>query len=87
MAQNTSQEQILSVQVAIFNVTSAGNSLLTWGSVPGRLYTVQTRTNLVLGVWSNAPGYTDLAGTGSDMYFTNSLPDAIRYYRIRVRLP
>jgi hypothetical protein len=65
----------------------AGNVLLIWESVSGRLYTVQTRTNLILGVWSNAPGYTDLSGTGFDMYFTNSLPDVVRYYRIQVRLP
>jgi hypothetical protein len=70
-----------------YSNSPAGNVLLTWGSVPGRLYTVQTRTDLVMGIWSNAPGYTDLAGTGCDMYFTNSLPDVVRYYRIQVRLP
>ncbi len=60
----------------------AGNMLLTWSSVTGRQYTVQTTTNLMSG-WSPV---TNMTGTGSVMSFTGLTPgDAARYYRVQVR--
>jgi|GEM_PF-6771868 len=60
-----------------------GNVLLTWGSVAGRLYEVQTTTNLLSG-WNIA---TNITGTGETMVFPAPMPtDTARYYRVQVRL-
>ncbi len=70
-----------------FFSAQAQDGFLSWMTVTGRLYTVQTTIDLMAGSWSNVTGYTDLSGTGGTMGFTNSLSGPARYYRIRVRLP
>ncbi len=61
--------------------------LFVWQSEVGPLYTVQTTTNLTLGVWSSIAGYVDLPGTGSPMGYANVLTDSPRYFRVQVRQP
>jgi len=63
-----------------------GSVLISWQSVPGSLYTVQTTTNL-MGSWSNVSGSVDSHGTGSTMSFTGTMTSHARYYRVQVRLP
>jgi len=66
----------------------SGPSLLVrWQSETGRFYTVQTTMNLPTGSWVPVvPGWTN-SGTGGTLIYTNTYPDAHRYFRVNVWQP
>lgn len=67
------------------NETSSGASpILKWQSVTGRFYTVWTGTTLIQNAWTNVPTQTDVPGTGEIMFYTNTFPEAERYFRLSV---
>ncbi len=73
------------VQGAVWNPDGESFSFF-WKSVTGRLYTVQTSTNLSPAAWSNIAGHSCMYGTGSLMsYATNEASSGRRYYRILVQ--
>lgn len=63
-----------------------GAPVLSWRSVSGRLYAVQTVTNL-MAIWTNVPepAYTNLPGTDDVLSYTNLDGQPVRFYRLRVR--
>lgn len=80
----------LSVLMAAAPFVAGGLVVVEWPSVMGRLYTVQTTTNLLLpGSWELVPetGYLDIPGTGGTMAYTNGPPDSARVYRVRASFP
>jgi hypothetical protein len=61
--------------------------VISWDGVLGRLYSVETTTNL-LSSWAAVPGYLNVPGTGQTMSYTTSPSgDVMRFYRIDVCLP
>ncbi|MBN1673254.1 MAG: C10 family peptidase [Kiritimatiellae bacterium] len=67
--------------------TDGTELIMSWQGVTGRLYTVQTSTNLAAeAAWTNVPAYVDRDGVAGTMCFTNSAPLSIpEYHRVRVR--
>lgn len=59
---------------------------LEWWSCTGRVYSVLSATDLTAGVWTPAPGGTDLAGTGGQMSYTFGGSGTSRFVRLTVRL-
>jgi hypothetical protein len=59
---------------------------LSWSSAPGATYAVQTSTNLFM-PWVNVAdsAYTNVAGNGGTVAYTNAISDFKRYYRLVVR--
>lgn len=70
-------------EIGSAGVTASGGSLsLTWPATNG-YYTLQYSTNLVLGEWTIAPGWTtNTPGTGAAMVYTNALPYPFAAYRL-----
>ena len=63
------------------------NTSIWWESVLDRRYAVVTTTDLVSAAWANVadPVFTNLAGTGQVLLYTNAYPtDCSRYFRLRV---
>ncbi|MCU0858161.1 MAG: putative Ig domain-containing protein, partial [Pontiellaceae bacterium] len=59
-----------------------GGFKLTWNSISGRVYQVQSTTNLISGAWQNhlAP----LTATGSQTSVTNVIDTQSKFYRIQL---
>jgi hypothetical protein len=56
---------------------------LSWKSLTGRLYSLQSSTNLIDGDWTNSPAFDSIPGGDSILAVTNSFPDeASGFYRI-----
>ncbi len=51
-----------------------------------RIYDLETHTNVAAANWSPLPGYTNIVGNDSVIYWTNTVPDRMRFVRGRVRL-
>src|SRR5678815_2647177 len=67
------------VRVRMIEIVN-GNTVLTWPSVIGKRYRIQTTQNLA-GTWTDASGFMD----GTDADITGSLPAVPRtFYRIAV---
>lgn len=62
------------------------DEVITWRTIPGRHYVVESCTNLS-DSWIEVPdaAYTNIAGTGPTLCYTNSDGAGPRYFRIRVR--
>ena len=59
--------------------------VFSWHSATGRLYSLQTATN-ILSVWTNMPDFTDQPGVAGTMSFTNSTPSIHDFYNVRVQM-
>lgn len=61
--------------------------VLRWSSSLDRLYTLLYTSNPVIG-WTIDPGCVDIPGTGSDLFYTSSLPQQMPcgLYRLDVRM-
>jgi len=57
---------------------------LSWPTGPGRLYMLETKTNLLSATW--VPIHT-VWGNGELHSFTNVFPEPIRFFRLNVSLP
>ena len=71
--------------VSQFSSSEGVPFVFTWHSATGRLYSLQTATNL-LSVWTNLPDYVDRAGVPGIMSFTNDAPSFHDFYSVRVRM-
>ena len=59
--------------------------IVNWSTVLGRLYSLSATTNLSEPIiWTEIPGQTNRAGTGSTMSYTNFFPGTERYYLLEV---
>jgi hypothetical protein len=70
---------------AVKSVGRTGNVVtVTWQSVSGKSYIVQSRPSLETGSWADIPGSTT-PGTGGEVSFdhTVALGDATMFYRVR----
>jgi hypothetical protein len=56
-------------------------------SSSGRLYTLEWRTSLTSGAWSDLTGRTNLPGDGAMMWLTDTNPGPAKFLRLRVRTP
>lgn len=66
---------------------TGGSTLVIWNSVTGRMYTVQTTTNLLGISWEAVvPGWTN-SGPGGSLIYTNTYPEAKRFFRVNVWQP
>jgi hypothetical protein len=63
-----------------------GPFTLVWTGVPGRLYTVFATTNLMSGLWTNDPGFTDVPGTSDRLTYSNRWTTTNFFFRVGVRL-
>ncbi len=72
-----------------FCITSFINSTVFFDSSSNRLYTLQSCTNLIEGVWTNLPAQTDVTGSGGTDSFMDSFSNTnpACYYRIQVEIP
>ena len=59
-------------------------TILTWPTGPGRLYVLETKTNIFSASWETV--YTTW-GNGGLHRFTNGYPEPIRFFRLSVSLP
>jgi len=65
----------------------ANGLVLSWNSVQGRLYTLQTTTNLSQASWAPVTGCVDLSGTGGEMTVANVIQDSPgAFWRVAVRI-
>jgi len=76
---------------SVFQITDFSrittNDLITWSTVTGKNYTVQTTTNL-MSSWTNVPDpmYTNIMGSGAPLSYTNTdSVDPHRFFRVKVR--
>jgi hypothetical protein len=65
---------------------TAGLSGMHYGAYTHRLFTLDVSTNSPAGNWTGLPGFTDLAGSGQTVAYTNPTPEARGFYRYRARL-
>ena len=73
---------------AILALTNQPSSVeLHFPSSPIRFYTVEWRTNLLTGNWTNLPGMAPVPGTNGIMSLRDTNQVAPRYYEIRVQKP
>jgi hypothetical protein len=71
---------------AVKSITRSGNTVtVTWSSVAGKNYVLQSRAALTSGTWGDIGGSTT-AGTGGDVSYpdTVSSGDPAKYYRVRI---
>jgi hypothetical protein len=70
--------------------TNSGVLSLTFPSVSGRFYAVQTTPSIMPAAWVNVSdaAYTNISGSGAPLIFgTNTSGGASRFFRIKVRAP
>ena len=76
---------------AYFHVVAFSNqpptNLVFFLSSTNRVYTLQWRTNLLTGVWSNAPAQTDVRGVDGMSTLRETNRASPRFYRVGVELP
>lgn len=64
-----------------------GSQVVRWDTVAGRVYTLQTTTNLFTS-WTEVPGQTHRPGNGATMCYTNPAPaDGPQFYKVKVLRP
>jgi hypothetical protein len=78
------------------NISVAGNGVvISWPGLIAsgtgyddtyRYYTLQHIQDLLTGTWSDVPGAIGLYGDGTTTVQSNSVPDDLSFYRIRVEL-
>ena len=51
-----------------------------------RLYDLEDSSNLVGGAWLPVAGETDIPGSDDYEVYTNTLPNAVRFFRVRAKL-
>jgi uncharacterized repeat protein (TIGR01451 family) len=71
----------------ITDLTVSNPAVISFDSSAGRVYTLQSATDLVSGNWSNEPGQVDRTGVGGPDAFTNDATIVEKDYRIGVRVP
>ena len=76
---------LITTNLVPYSITSVlpvagGNVALTWQSISGHTYQVQSRTNLSAGNWSNlgAP----ISASGSQTSATNPVSDPVKFFRV-----
>jgi len=67
-----------------FAVSIIGGGVLEWPAASGRLYFLDSCTNLLSPDWETLPS---IPGDGDLHSVTNPYPDSMRYFRLRVTLP
>ncbi|NCC53305.1 MAG: hypothetical protein EOM20_19125 [Spartobacteria bacterium] len=65
--------------------TATTNLVVSFASEPHRLYTLQYRTDLRSGSWSNVAA--ECKGSGSPIPLTNDWPASTGYYRLKIQAP
>jgi hypothetical protein len=72
----------------IASITTGTNCVLSFQSALNRLYTLEIRTNLAVGLWASVSGQVDIAGNAGliELSQTNRPPDTTRFYRVKVRI-
>jgi subtilisin family serine protease len=72
----------------IASITAGTNCVLSFQSALNRLYTLESRTNLVAGSWTSVSGQVDIAGNAGllELSQTNLPPDTARFYRVKVQI-
>ncbi len=71
----------------VMPVLSGAQCVLMFRSCTNRLYTLNSRTNLNSGSWSQVQGQADVPGTGTMVSLSDSTASATaRFYRVQVRL-
>jgi hypothetical protein len=58
--------------------------VVQWSSITGRTYRLES-SSAVTGVWMGVAGYTNIAGTGNQMSYTNNTVSTQMFHRILVR--
>ena len=59
----------------------AGQTLVRWPSLTGRVYRVETLVDLRSNDWQTVPGRSNLAGMAGFMVYTSGYSDLIRHFR------
>lgn len=72
--------QVAVTSLAIDGVASVGIQTLT-----GWLYSLEARTNMVLGDWQTVPGQTNVPGTGGTVTLTGGTATEQGFYRVDAR--
>jgi subtilisin family serine protease len=72
----------------IASITTGTNCVLSFQSALNRLYTLESRTNLVVDSWTSVSGQVDIAGNAGLLQLsqTNLPDDTARFYRVKVRI-
>ena len=62
--------------------------MLSFQSALNRLYTLESRTNLAVGLWTSVSGQVDIAGNEGLLELSQTNPpfDTVRFYRVKVRI-
>ena len=69
-------------------ITTGTNCVLSFQSALNRLYTLESRTNLAVGLWTSVSGQVDIASNAGLLQLsqTNLPDDTARFYRVKVRI-
>lgn len=79
--------QVAWVGVAEFEVygvaSAAENMILSFRSLPQRLYTLQQCNDLQVGIWTDVPGQTRVPGTGGRLALQHQRTAPAQFYRLK----
>ena len=69
--------------IQIGGITIGAGVNIALNSLAGWLYTLEQRTNMLLGGWQVVPGQSTIPGTGGMLVFTNDVSAGESFYRVQ----
>ena len=69
--------------IQIGGITIGAGVNIALNSLAGWLYTLEQRTNMLLGGWQGVPGQSTIPGTGGMLVFTNDVSAGESFYRVQ----
>jgi len=69
------------IQIGAISIGASANIELN--SILGWQYTLEKRTNMLLGDWQSVPGQIDIPGNGGNLVLTNETTAAESYFRVQ----
>lgn len=75
----TNQSSVLSLAV---NIASDGDAQISWPTVVGHTYNLETSSSITSNDWT---AYSEFSGTGDDCHVNDTQSADKKYYRIKVR--
>ena len=73
------------LRISLMDMSEPNTVALQFPSSSGRRYVIWNKASLGEGAWTNISPYQDIWGTGNDLQWSHSGPDAKGFYRLEVQ--